>query len=860
MAPGAAFPFSGRLKSVAEPGFGRQGGGFMHWKGANRLYSRQSLERWSERLDAGWESVFEPEALRQGRLLYKKGAIREISLNDDDAIVTCRQGKTDSYSVVEWEERGLNVRTSNGDSVYGRAIAVAGLLEIEELLADEDLSILEGVERIDAGGNGSAEVGAPLCGELQAGSAAPRMLHLSLDTHYKGLICEAFWIGEDGSRVSALRREDGAPRAGTSEERGRLIVLAARARKSHFSFSPEFGGYLLENLKEVGFFVQNVWPTWKQWFSTEERENVKHILRGIVEIKLGAKAQRSGSGGIDVQWVFDSGKRLLDEALAERLLSRQDEATLVPEIGIVRLSDESKRLMKAWRDIENDPDGAGEAYRLFSLFAESDLRIELSDDLRAWRDGLLRPKKVLLEGLPASLRPYQTEGVAWMARLLDSGCHGLLADEMGLGKTLQVISLLAARLGKEQRAIVVCPASVVPVWISEFAKFAPQFRVGRFEAKEMSGAGRPQVAIISYALLRTRIERVLRENFEFAIIDEAQFIKNPDSKASRCCRRLKAAKRIALTGTPIENQPLDIWPAFQFLMPGLLGPREAFERRYAENPSAFKARLRAQIAPFMLRRTKNQVAKELPDKVIIDQHCPITPLQAQEYTRICEEGLSRLGSDLGHAMQTNRFATLSLLTRLRQVACDPHLLPWVEADIEDSGKLMVLLEKLIEVLGTGHKVVIFSQFVRFLKRARDMLEVSFPELPIFELTGSTQDREAPVKAFQESTVTAAMLVSLRAASVGITLHSADYVFLLDPWWNPAVESQAIDRVHRIGQTNTVFVYRMLAKGTVEERIHSLQQEKRELFDAIVSGGASGEDVIKENALSLQALLTLAQSE
>ncbi len=832
----------------------------MHWKGANRLYSRQSLERWSGRIDAGWESVFEPEALKRGRSLYKKGAIREISLGDDDAIVTCRLGKGDSYSVVEWESGGLSVRTSNGDFVFGQAIAVAGLLEIEELLADEDLSMLEAGGRSSAGDDASGEGGGAAAEAGINGGGQSRMLHLALDTHYKGLICEAYWIAEDGSRVSALRREDGAPRAGTSEERGRLIVLAARARKSHFSFSPEFGGYLLENLKEVGFFVQTVWPTWKQWFSTEERENVRHILRGIVEIKVGAKARRSGSGGIDVQWVFDSGKRLLDDALAERLLSRQDEATLVPELGIVRLSDESKRLMKAWRDTESEADGAGEAYRLFSLFAEPDLRIELSDDLLAWRDSLLRPKKVLLEGLPEGLRPYQLEGVAWMARLLDGGCHGLLADEMGLGKTLQVISLLAARLREGQRALVVCPASVVPVWIGEFAKFAPQFRVGRFEAKEAGGAAKPQVSIISYALLRSRIERVLRETFEFTIIDEAQFIKNPDSKASRCCRRLKAAKRIALTGTPIENQPLDIWPAFQFLMPGLLGPRAAFERRCAENSSAFTARLRAQIAPFMLRRTKDQVAKELPDKVIIDQHCPMTPLQGEEYRRICEEGLARLGPDLGRALQANRFATLSLLTRLRQVSCDPHLLPWVEAGIEDSGKLMVLLEKLIEVLGTGHKVVIFSQFVRFLRRARDMLEVSFPELPIFELTGSTLDREAPVRAFQESRVTAAMLVSLRAASVGITLHSADYVFLLDPWWNPAVESQAIDRVHRIGQTKTVFVYRMLAKGTVEDRIHSLQREKRELFDAIVSGGVAGEDLVKENALSLQALLTLAQSE
>ena len=444
-----------------------------------------------------------------------------------------------------------------------------------------------------------------------------------------------------------------------------------------------------------------------------------------------------------------------------------------------------------------------------------------------------------------------------MSRLLRHDCHGLLADEMGLGKTLQVIALLEAELKPGQRALVVCPASVVPVWLEEFAKFAPRFRVGRFEGRGNADTGSPlDVAVVSYALVRTRLDRLLKEEFEYAIIDEAQFIKNPDAKTTQSCLKLKANRRIALTGTPIENKPLDIWPAFQFLMPGLLGPRSTFERRAAENPGLFNALLKAQIAPFMLRRTKSQVATELPEKVIVDLSCPVTPLQAREYARLCEEGLARFGDDLGQALRTNRFGALSLITRLRQASCDPQLLPWIEAPLEESGKLMVLLEKLIEVLGTGHKVVIFSQFVRFLKRARLMVETSFPELPVFELTGSTLDRETPVRAFQECKQTAAMLVSLRAASVGITLHSADYVFLLDPWWNPAVESQAIDRVHRIGQTNSVFVYRLFAQGTIEERIHALQREKRELFDTIVADSGNGLDVLAEGVESLRDLLTL----
>ncbi len=832
----------------------------MSWKGANRLYSRQSLELWGSRLGEDWEAAFGDAALRRGRSIYKRGEIREISLNDSDVIVNSKIGVAESYSVVEWSGGALRVRSSSSDEVLGGAIAVAGLLEIEELLADEDLAMLEGSELPDDAAEESEDE-PPLDLSLNAmnNKGEVRGLHLVLDTHFKGLICEAYWLSEDGTRVSALSKEDGSPRANNSEERGRLIMLAARARKSHFVYSPEFGGYLLENLREVVFFIQTVWPTWKSRFSTEERENVKHIQRGVVEIKLKPQARRTQAGGLDIQWVFDSGAKLLDSGLADELLARNEEPMLVPELGVVKLSEESHRALSAWKEVEPDASGSGQLYQLFSLFGEGEEEVELSDDLSAWREGLLNPEPDEKLELLDCLRSYQRQGVEWMSRLLRHDCHCLLADEMGLGKTVQVIALLLAERKEGERVIVVCPASVVPVWISEFAKFAPSVKIGKFGGRTAKAAESLDVVVVSFALLRNRIERLVTEEFDYAVVDEAQFIKNPDSKVSRSCRRLRAKRRIALTGTPIENKPLDIWPAFQFLMPGMLGSRDQFDRLYGENPGAFKARLRAQIKPFMLRRTKSEVALELPEKVIVDLECPVTPVQAREYKRICEEGLARFGDDLGSAMRTSRFATLSLLTRLRQVSCDPQLLPWMDASIEDSGKLMVLLEKLIEVLGTGHKVVIFSQFVRFLVRAREMIEHAFPELPIFELTGSTRDREAPVKGFQDTEQTSAMLVSLKAASVGITLHAADYVFLLDPWWNPAVESQAIDRVHRIGQTKTVFVYRLFAQGTIEEKIQHLQQEKRDLFDSIVSDAKSGPDLLVSGVQSLQGLLALAQS-
>jgi SNF2 family DNA or RNA helicase len=236
-------------------------------------------------------------------------------------------------------------------------------------------------------------------------------------------------------------------------------------------------------------------------------------------------------------------------------------------------------------------------------------------------------------------------------------------------------------------------------------------------------------------------------------------------------------------------------------------------------------------------------------------------VQRTEYARICSEGLTRLGDDVGAAMREKSFGFLALLTRLRQVCCDPDMLPWLKAPLGDSGKISLLVEKLAEIIGSGHKVVIFSQFVMLLDRVRDALAANFPDLPRYELTGMTLDRQKPVQSFQSADGSAAMLVSLKAAGTGITLHAADYVFLLDPWWNPAVEAQAVDRVHRIGQKSTVFVYRMITAGTIEERIQALKASKKDLFDKLI-GGLGGDFDLSQHFSSLHDLvqLTTAQVE
>jgi SNF2 family DNA or RNA helicase len=397
------------------------------------------------------------------------------------------------------------------------------------------------------------------------------------------------------------------------------------------------------------------------------------------------------------------------------------------------------------------------------------------------------------------------------------------------------------------------------VWREEIARFFPSLKVDVLKTgNDFALSKEPVIWLASYTQLRKHRGLLAGTEFGYAVLDEGQFIKNPDAKVTQTCFAIRARHRLVLTGTPLENRQLDLWSIFRFLLPGLLGSRTAFEASLGADRPGTLDRLRAQLAPFILRRTKGEVATELPPKVEMDLLCPLTDVQRAEYAKICSEGLQRLGDDVGAAMREKSFGFLALLTRLRQACCDPDMLPWLKAPLSDSGKINLLVEKLAEIVSSGHKVVIFSQFVMLLERVREALALHFPDLPRYELTGMTLDRQKPVQSFQTAQGAAVMLVSLKAAGTGITLHAADYVFLLDPWWNPAVEMQAVDRVHRIGQRSTVFVYRMVTAGTIEERIQALKAAKKELFDRIV-GGLGGDFDLSQHFTSLRDLVTLTSA-
>ncbi|MHB8419318.1 MAG: DEAD/DEAH box helicase [Myxococcales bacterium] len=454
--------------------------------------------------------------------------------------------------------------------------------------------------------------------------------------------------------------------------------------------------------------------------------------------------------------------------------------------------------------------------------------------------------------LKGDLRPYQAAGFAWLCTLADAGLSALLADEMGLGKTIQALALLLRQRerGERRPALVVSPTSVLPNWIREAERFAPSLRAFAFSGgkRKLPDPEAADLVVTSYALLRRDAELLAAREWSTVILDEAQHVKNPAAATAQAARQLAGAFRLVLTGTPVENRPLDLWSLFEFLLPGLLGPQDQFRRRYEApvGPALEEAqrKLAIRVRPFLKRRLKHDVLTELPDKQESEVICELSEPQRRLYRQVLDEvRRDVLGAIEKQGVARSQVNILAGLLRLRQVACDPRLLklgkPFEE---EDSAKLMLWRELLEEALDGGHRVICFSQFVEMLSLMRSLLDEM--KLPYEYLDGRTRDRQGAIDRFNGTAGPPSanlFLISLRAGGTGVNLASADTVLLYDPWWNPAVEDQAIDRVHRIGQSKEVSVYRLVARGTVEEKILDLKQRKRDMSGRLLSadGGGSG---------------------
>jgi superfamily II DNA or RNA helicase len=523
------------------------------------------------------------------------------------------------------------------------------------------------------------------------------------------------------------------------------------------------------------------------------------------------------------------------------------------------------RLLKVVREL-SDPEHT-KALR-FNRYSGYAFEGALRDSFGRWESGseiaALRERVAQIERRPAvgepplfegNLRDYQQQGLAWLSVLSEAELGGVLADDMGLGKTVQIIALILRERSRGMRGphLVVCPKSVVPNWSAELARFAPSLKVyssiGAGRSKSVELLEEADVVITTYPLLLKDVELLRKVRFDVAVFDEAQHIKNPQTGAYRAAEGLTARLKIPVSGTPLENNLQDLWAHFNLSMPGFLYSRDVFTKTYRkpierEGNAELREHLAARIKPFVLRRTKAEVAKELPPLTEIIVRCSLDGAQRDLYEAIRQLTTKRVREALrSKGASRSHIEFLDALLKLRQVCCDARLVKTTAAKgVKKSAKLESLLELLETLLAEGRAIVVFSQFTSMLELIEQ--EVQAREIPYCLLTGQSNDRELSVKNFQAGEKKL-FLMSLKAGGVGINLTAADAVVIYDPWWNPAVESQAICRAHRIGQTSPVFAYRLIAEGTIEEKILDLQARKRALVENLLAENESPPELSEE---------------
>lgn len=441
-----------------------------------------------------------------------------------------------------------------------------------------------------------------------------------------------------------------------------------------------------------------------------------------------------------------------------------------------------------------------------------------------------------------TLRPYQKAGYDWLMFLNEYRLGGCLADDMGLGKTVQTLALLQAQkeAGIREPSLLIMPTSLLYNWALEAERFTPDLRVlfytGTYREKNTALFDEYDLILTSYGIVRLDIDLLKIHRFHYVILDESQAIKNPSSYISKAVMQLNSAHRLILTGTPMENSTLDLWTQMTFVNPGLLGSQSFFKSHFQlpiekKNDTEKTQRLFNLIKPFLLRRHKSQVATDLPEKVESVHYCTMTEEQEKVYEEVKSQYRNLILQHIEeNGMSKSQIFVLQGLTKLRQLANHPQMID--EAYEGNSGKFQDVLHKLITAIGENHKILIFSQFVKHLDLFRKYLDHN--HIRYTYLDGATRDRQEEVEEFQNNDAVKVFLISLKAGGVGLNLTAADYVFILDPWWNPAIEAQAVDRAHRIGQDRTVFTYKFITKNSVEEKILALQKAKKQLAEDLIS--------------------------
>ena len=615
-------------------------------------------------------------------------------------------------------------------------------------------------------------------------------------------------------------------------------------------FREEGGKAVLKGEDQVIRFFAAALPRLKQSWRVTEGERFQHVTKDFVRIEP-QFAIREHPGWLDLQVHYTAGKDAVFSAQdITRLLQSGQTHTRLKD-GRVAVADPtfSSDLEEVLHDCNPRQERGG--YQI-PIAAREYLRASIA----GWK-GLPDSEKTTgptlsdLGAIRDILRPYQINGATWLLGKAQAKLGGLLADEMGLGKTVQTLAMLEVLPGTK---LVVCPSSLVWNWKREAGHFAPAMRVltldGPQRERYFAEIGAHDLAVTSYALLRRDIERYKGITFATVILDEAQHIKNPDSQNAKAACALRAESRFILTGTPVENSIRDLWSLFEFLLPGYLGSREDFRDRYetpllnGERGAAWQ-RLGRRIHPYLLRRRKSEILSELPDKIEQVLEVDLSEKQRATYNQLQLAARAQIDALDEKGGGSARMKIFTALLRLRQACCDLRLLG--APPETESTKVSALLELLEEAVDGGHRVLVFSQFTSMLDLIEQALEG--PGISFCRMDGSTKDRGAVVQLFQEGNVPV-FLISLKAGGVGLNLTAADTVIHFDPWWNPAVEAQATDRAHRIGQKSVVTAIKLIARDTIEERILSLQRKKRELLEGTLDADAALEKLSADDLRDL----------
>ena len=830
--------------------------------GPSRSFTQESLELWFHKLsEYDWENQFSQETLNAGRTFYRKGKINGLDISREQIILSRKVNREEVYSVMEWRGEKLDFRTSLDDEKMGRTIAVAGLYELEELIAEiheKDPMIELTTDRATCNENQNSNKKEPKEDSFEKKNEINPDKKLSIELSIsgkRGLLLTPSWRTKDGLKFRAYDTQKAV--TNNISDRSMLIRFTRESVEDGFIFNKENGCFSLADWEQVEKFANERLSEWEKSFDLIFLGEASLIKKGTQEIRWEIEAKSKGNEKMLLRDQFHLGGRKLSQSISHKVGKIGNGAIFLQKQGLVRLNRNQTHDYAWWKENKGQNSQTDwPRYMLFSLFARKYLRTRADGKLQEWQTSIRKIKLSKLSKKFSFLRNYQKEGVSRLSWLHKLGCHGLLADEMGLGKTMQSLALLRSTPKMNLSDLVVCPASVVPVWVQEVSVHFPEISVQVLQkGNTFRNSKKECLWISSYTQMRRHKSLLEKNKFRCAILDEAQMIKNPQAKVTQACLAINAKYRLALSGTPIENSALDIWSIFRFLMPGLLGGKRELETELSQDSQKAYMLIKKQVSPFIVRRLKHNVAKELPPKIEAEVPCTLNQEQKKVYKLLVEKGILKHGEDLQQVVKNSPTHLFSLLTRLRQCCCDLRLLPDSKESLEVGTKEILLLQKLKDLSQNGSKAIIFSQFTSYLSLLEKSIKAVMPELYIYKLTGSTKDRTKPVISFQESENSSVMLASLKAAGLGVTLTSADYVFLMDPWWNPAVEEQAIDRAHRIGRTKPIFIYRFIAQGTIEEKVRLLQRDKKQTFNQIVSDSERASKIF-DQFKSLEKLINL----